>query len=55
MSKIMDEIREEASDLKAKEIATSLLRTNLSPEEISKHCELSTETVKALIANKLLQ
>lgn len=48
MSKIMDEIREEASDLKAKEIAARLLETNLFAEEIAKHCGLSFEDVQRI-------
>lgn len=51
MSKIMDEIREEAADLRAKEIAARLLETNLSTEEISKHTGLSINCIKDLIAN----
>ena len=45
MSKIMDEIREEASDLKAKEIAARLLETNLSVEEVSGHTGVSVEEI----------
>lgn len=45
MSKIMDEIREEAADLRAKEIAAKLLETNLSIEEIAMHTGVSVEEI----------
>lgn len=48
MSKIMDEIREEAADLRSKEIAARLLETNLSAEEIAKHCGLLVEDVQRI-------
>lgn len=48
MSKIMDEIREEAADLRVKEIAARLLETNLSVEEIAMHTCLSIEDVQRI-------
>ena len=52
MSKTMDEIREEAADFKAQEIAARLLEKNLSVEEIAKYCSLSVEIVNVLKLNK---
>lgn len=53
MSRIMDVICEEASDLRAKEIAARLLKTNLSIEEIAMYTGLSINCIKDLIANTL--
>ena len=48
MSKIMDELREEAAFEKAKEIAARLLETHLSVEEIAMHTCLSIEDVQRI-------
>ena len=46
--KMFDKAREEAADLRTKQIATSLLTTSFSFEQIAKICGLSVEEVQKI-------
>lgn len=55
MSKIVEEMRNETAAKTAIEIATSLLDSNLSIEDIAKHSGLPVKTVEELAAKKKTQ
>lgn len=48
MFKMFDEAREEAANLRTKQIATSLLSTTFSVEQIAEICGLSVEEVQKI-------
>lgn len=55
MCKMLEDMRNETAAKTAIEIATSLLDSNLSIEDIAKHSGLPVETVKELAAKKKAQ